>query len=79
MKHDLKIAFKYFYSVLIGNKNFEVRYNDRNYKVGDILQLYEVDSDGRKTGDSCIRKVIYILDDSDYLKEGYVILGLGVI
>jgi hypothetical protein len=75
--HILKIASTYFSSVKDDSKPFEVRYNDRNYKVGDWLLLREVNDLGAFTRFSIMRQVTYILDDPAYCKEGYVILGLG--
>lgn len=37
--HELKLDIKYFDEVKDGNKNFEIRKNDRDFKVGDILEL----------------------------------------
>ena len=37
--HELKLDVKYFDEVKDGNKNFEIRKNDRDFKVGDILEL----------------------------------------
>ncbi len=44
--HELKLDIKYFDDVKNGKKNFEIRKNDRNYQVGDILELiaYKKDS-----------------------------------
>jgi len=39
MVHGLKIAPNYFEKVVSKEKTFEVRYNDRNFQVGDILKL----------------------------------------
>lgn len=77
--HDLKILPKYFDLVKRGIKNFEVRKNDRDFKVGDMLELLEWDEKEYKyTGRNERRKIIYILNDTDYCKEGYVILGLDI-
>lgn len=37
--HELKLDDKYFDEVKSGKKNFEIRKNDRNFQVGDILEL----------------------------------------
>lgn len=37
--HELKLDVKYFDKVKNGTKNFEIRKNDRDFKVGDILIL----------------------------------------
>ena len=41
--HSLKILPEHFNAVVSGNKKSEIRYNDRNYRVGDILSLREWD------------------------------------
>ena len=38
-KHELKLDTKYFEDIKSGKKNFEIRKNDRNFEVGDILEL----------------------------------------
>lgn len=74
--HELKIHPKFLKDIQLKKKCFEVRKNDRNYQIGDILHLREY-LDGEYTGISIARKVIYIFDDADYVKEGFVILGLN--
>lgn len=37
--HELKLDTKFFDDVKSGKKNFEIRKNDRDYQVGDILKL----------------------------------------
>jgi ASC-1-like (ASCH) protein len=37
--HELKLDTKYFYDVKSGKKNFEIRKDDRNFKLWDILEL----------------------------------------
>ena len=39
--HELKTWSEYFYPISNGKKQFEIRINDRDYKVGDILDLKE--------------------------------------
>lgn len=77
MKHDLKTVQPFFNDVWNGLKNFEVRRNDRDYKLGDFLNLKEYDpiTETFKSR-SITKKIKYILDDPQYVKEGYVILGM---
>lgn len=37
--HELKLDIKYFDDVKSGKKNFEIRKNDRDFQVGDVLKL----------------------------------------
>lgn len=45
MIHDLKCWPEFFQDVKDGTKTFELRKNDRNYQVRDILHLREWDKD----------------------------------
>lgn len=76
MKHNLKILPEYFNAIDSGEKTFEVRFNDRNYQVNDILLLQEW-VDGQYTGREMEVEVIYLLDTPDYCKEGYVIMAIN--
>lgn len=73
--HELKIAPKYFQKILSKEKNFEFRYNDRNYQIGDILKLKEY-NDGKYTGRETSVKITYILQNFEGLKDNYVILSI---
>ncbi len=77
MVHDLKILPQWFSDVESGKKTFEIRKNDRDYKVGDKLTLREW-KNGEYTGRSTTRLVSYIYygDGSFGLAEGYCILGI---
>ncbi|MZZ58357.1 DUF3850 domain-containing protein [Enterococcus mundtii] len=73
MTHELKILPEYFEAVISGRKRFEIRKNDRDYKVAD--QLYLREWDGEKfTGDSHKVDVTYITDYEQ--KDGYVVMGI---
>ena len=74
--HRLKTLTNYYQDVEKGKKNFEVRFNDRNFKVGDILYLEEFVPPSTYTGRQIVKEVVYILDDQDFCKEGYVTIGL---
>ena len=78
MIHNLKIHPEYFVEVLLGTKPFEVRKNDRDFKIGDTLHLQEYCPDKKEfTGDSCARTVSYVLKGGSFgVEKNYVILGL---
>lgn len=73
--HELKIAPKYFEKVLSKEKTFEFRYNDRNYQVGDILNLKEYDN-GTYTGRETNVEITYILQEFEGLQPDYAILSI---
>lgn len=78
-EHELKTWPPYFNDILKGIKNFDLRFNDRDYKVGDILILKEYrQNDGEYTGRVIIRSIIYIFNTGFGLKDGYCILGLSI-
>ncbi len=81
MIHELKTWREYFVDVFSGIKNFELRKNDRNYKVGDELLLKEYDHIKEKyTGRILHRRIDYVLHGGHFgLEEVYVILGLSKI
>lgn len=74
-RHKLKLAAMFFDDVLTGKKSFELRKNDRNYQIGDILELREM-KDGEPTGREQEKEVIYILEGFAGLKDDYCILGI---
>ena len=75
--HELKIDPKYFDEIVDGIKTFEVRKNDRNFKVGDHLLLKVFDKErGFYSVNNVTVKITYILDDQEFLRENYVILGI---
>lgn len=75
MVHKLKIHPQFFDAVANDIKPFEIRKNDRNFKVGDAVLLQEFDGETYTT--RATQKVItYVLDDPQYCLCGYVILGL---
>lgn len=76
--HALKTWPKYF--AVVGNsKTFEVRKNDRNFKVGDVLWLQEwVPETEEYTGRSKKFTISFILMGGQFgIEEGYCVMGLG--
>lgn len=72
--HDIRLGATFFDDVLECRKNFELRKNDRGYKVGDILRMMEF-KEGKNTGRIVERKVIYMLEDYTGLEDGFCIMG----
>lgn len=80
MVHKLKIETQYFKQVISGEKTFEIRFNDRNYTVGDFLFLCEYDSVTRRSsGNSALASVTSICDDIRFVKPGYVVMSIMVL
>ena len=79
--HQLKTWPQYFQAILRGDKDFEVRKNDRNYQCGDELLLREYDpQNGTTTGRILHRKVKYILHGDQFgIEAGFCIMGLDTV
>ena len=75
--HFIKILPEYYNAIDSGEMSFEVRYNDRNYQVHDILHLQEW-LDGNYTSREMAVEVTYLLDHPTYCKEGYVIMAIKI-
>jgi hypothetical protein len=83
--HTLKIWPQWFREVESGVKTFEIRRDDRGFKVGDLLRLEEFRAGGGEyTGRSVMRRITYISSrqginvDAEALglKDGFCVLGL---
>jgi hypothetical protein len=75
--HDLKVWSGYFESLLDGTKNFEVRFNDRDFKSGHYLRLREW-LNNEYTGRELTKRVTYVLQGGVFgLEAGYVALALA--
>ena len=69
--HKLKTWPVYFDDIFKGRKNFDIRKNDRDFKVGDDLLLEEWNPDIQKyTGRHCHREITYILNDNPFIELG---------
>lgn len=73
MEHNLKIAQEYFEAVNEGLKTFEIRNNDRNFKVEDIVNLEEIDENKEYTGRKVTGKITYITNYAQM--SGYVVFS----
>lgn len=88
--HNLKLHDRYFDAVKNGFKRFEIRKNDRDFRVGDLLILtrfydkqipdnpmYVYTRDNEKIN----AKVTYLLKHEDFpdgIPEGYVVMTIEV-
>jgi hypothetical protein len=84
--HELKSWPEYFDPLFTGVKTFELRFNDRRFKVGDVLRLREYDDrKGDYTGREISKRIIYMVDGigpgcitpMKGLSRGYAILALA--
>lgn len=82
--HRLKIHEQYADAVLNGIKTFEVRKNDRNFKVGDKIVFDVVTDEGYSVGEAARHplngatyRIDYILDDFEGLAQKYVALAIS--
>ncbi len=81
VEQDLKIRTEYFEAVKSKAKLFEIRKDDRDYKVGYFIRLLEIESDGKTfTGRYVFCRITYILRDAEKygLKKGFCILGIKI-
>jgi hypothetical protein len=84
--HDLKTDSKVFVLSYAGTKQYEIRFNDRDFKVGDILILNETKYSGAQmknyrkpleyTGRQLMRRVDHVLEGYG-LEPGWVILSVS--
>jgi len=85
MIHELKTLPKYFAMIIAGEKSFEVRKNDRDFKIADQLLLKEYTtaphhSGDRYTGRILHRRIDYVLHGGQFgIEEGYCVMSLSSI
>lgn len=81
MKHEIKMWPEFFQAAWVGKKPFEIRNNDRDFKVWDEIVLQEWEpadntkNDGlaQYTGREIEGVIIYITDYQQ--KPGYVVFA----
>ena len=91
-RHQMKLNDRYYDAVANGTKTFEIRKDDRGFRVGDVLELYRVNDNGLYVSNdgtyasndrSGLRpiqvKVTYILTHNDFpagIPEGFVVMSI---
>jgi ASC-1-like (ASCH) protein len=77
--HELKCWTEYFQPIWDGDKTFDVRINDRNFKVGDVIVLGEFCNETQLyLKRSVTAYITYILKSFPHIDEGYVVLAFKV-
>lgn len=79
MIHELKTYPEHFEKVISGEKTFEYRFNDRNFRVGDYVALNEYKEGSGYTGRSALFRITHIAGKEQMpvpLPKGYVILSI---
>lgn len=81
--HELKIKHEYLVEVVMGRKTFELRKNDRDYQVGDLIRFDIKESIFDSTRDiyidkDTLYKITYVLKDVPQygLDKDYCILAI---
>lgn len=80
--HDLKTWPIYFDSVVEGRKTLDLRKNDRDFRVGDLLILREYEPDRQAyTGYVAVAEITHmVLNASEFgLAEGFAALSIRVL
>lgn len=80
-EHELKTLAPYWDAVSRGEKNFEVRRDDRGFQKGDTLKLFRVEhtsESGWKRNRCEVRAITYVLTGGQFgIEPGFVVLGLA--
>lgn len=76
--HYLKTLPGPFRAVRLREKKAEMRFNDRKFRVGDVLVLREFDArTGQCTGDEEVRRITHVLEGGQFgIETGYVMLSM---
>ncbi len=78
VKHDLKILEEYFTPVVAGSKTFEIRKNDRDYQVGDVIVLCEWIIEGHFfSGKKVFGEITYVTNYAQ--QDGYVVFSFKLL
>lgn len=80
MTHKIKIKESFADAVYKGEKTFEIRFNDRGYQKGDLVEFIVVsDSEGPKTIKHPLMGMTFVIDyvlSGWGLQDGYVVFSI---
>ena len=76
--HILKIKEEYWNAILRGDRTFELRKNDRDYQVGDLIHFVKTDGYDYLFCSHCVFRIVYILKNAENygLDKDYCILAI---
>ena len=84
--HELKILHEYLVDVDLGKKTFELRKNDRDYQVGDLIRFIDIREDDSTAknqiepniDENTLYRITYVLKDVEKygLDRDYCILAI---
>ena len=86
MREIIKKAYsKYFEEVLSGEKKFEIRLNDFDADIGDIIILKEINDKREFTGREIKKKITYVSktknvdwwSEEDIKEKGFIVMSLA--
>ena len=78
MIHDLKILEEFANAVYSGDKNFEIRWNDRGFQKGDKVRFKVINDSGTSIKHDLEQEtfvITYVLSAWG-IKNGYVVFGI---
>jgi len=74
--HNVKSVQPHFDDVASGRKTAELRIDDRDYRVGDLLRQHEY-ANGELTGNVVAHEITHKLSGGPWLSDGYCMLSLA--
>src|SRR5690606_1296840 len=72
--HVPKTLPGFFRAIKAGIKTFEIRLNDRNFEVRDIMELKEYDGE-KFSGESMTKIITYMTEFAQ--KDGFVVMAIA--
>jgi ASC-1-like (ASCH) protein len=73
-EHRLKLHNHYWEAVMSGEKNFEIRNNDRGFQRGDKVIFYQ--DLGNLAAEGLVSFEITYVFSHEWIQHGYVVFGM---
>lgn len=75
-RHRLKLWREYYLDIDQGVRRFDVRLNDRDFQVGDVVLFEEYDRAQKQCTGRSVERTITVVHGGIGLLAGYVVLQL---